>query len=78
MVDYIREWKEEAQAAFSEYKKRNYNCRRCEHDIINAYLDYLQLTKGDWVRKNQERFVNKGRKEILHEIDTIVEEWHLY
>lgn len=77
MVDYIREWKEEAQAAFSEYKKRDYNCRRCEHGIINPYLDFLQLTRGDYARENHERFINKGRKEILFEIETIVNEWEL-
>lgn len=87
MVDYIREWKEEAQAAFSEYRKRDCGknvytkdtrCIRLEYAIINCYIDYLMLTRGSWVASNHRRYANKGDKQRRHEVKIVVEEWNLF
>ena len=86
MVDYIREWKEEAQVAFSEYKKRDcatlvYTkdkfCTRLEYAIINAYLDFLCLTKGPKTAGNHRRYVNRGERERKDEVQIIIREWNL-
>lgn len=85
-MNYIAEWKEEAQRAFSEYKKRDcaHNvytkdkfCRRCEYAIINAYLDFLCLTKGPKIAGNHRRYVNRGERERKDEVRIIVREWNL-
>lgn len=82
----INEWKEEAQKAFSEYKKRDcaHNiythdkvCKRAEYAIINAYLDYLCFTKGPKIAGNHRRYVNKGGRERKDEVQIIVREWNL-
>lgn len=86
-MNYIREWKEEAQRAFSEYKKRDCGsrvytndkiCTRCEYAIINAYLDFLCLTRGPRVAGNHRRYVNKGEKQRKHEVQIVAEEWCLF
>lgn len=85
-MDYIEKWKEEARVAFSEYKKRDCGtrvytkdkfCRRLEYAIINAYLDFLCLTKGPKVAGNHRKYVNKGDRERKDEIGIIVREWNL-
>ena len=85
-MDIIDEWKEEAQKAFSEYKKRDcankvYTkdsvCRRAKYAIINAYLDFLCLTKGPIIAGNHRRYVNKGEAQRKDEIKIIVREWNL-
>ena len=49
-MNIIQQWKEEAQVAFSEYKKRDCGtrvytkdkmCKRAEYAIINAYKQSL-------------------------------------
>lgn len=86
MVDYIGEWKEEAQKAFSEYKKRDCGtkiytndkmCRRCEYAIINAYLDFLCLTRGPRIAGNHRRYINRGERERKDEVQIVVREWNL-
>lgn len=86
MIDYIQDWKDEAQKAFTEYKKRDcaHNiytkdtmCKRCEYAIINAYLDFLYLTKGPKIAGNHRRYVNRGEKERKDEVQIIVREWNL-
>ena len=86
MVDYIGQWKEEAQKAFSEYKKRDCGtrvytndrmCRRCEYAIINAYLDFLCLTRGPRIAGNHRRYVNRGERERKDEVQIVVREWNL-
>lgn len=86
MVDYIQRWKKEAQEAYTEYKKRDcakniYKkdeiCRRCEYAIINAYLDFLCLTKGGKIAGNHRRYVKKGERERKDEVQIIVREWNL-
>ena len=86
MVDYIGTWKEEAQKAFSEYKKRDCGtrvytndkmCRRCEYAIINAYLDFLCLTRGPRIAGNHRRYVNRGERERKDEVQIVVREWNL-
>ena len=85
-MDIIEKWKEEARVAFSEYKKRDcgtrvYNhdsvCKRAEYAIINAYLDFLCLTKGPKIAGNHRRYVNRGEKERRDEVQIIVREWDL-
>lgn len=85
-MDYITKWKEEAQEAFSEYKKRDCGtkvytrdkmCKRCEYAMINAYLDFLCLTKGPKVAGNHRRYVNRGDYERKDEIKIITKEWKL-
>lgn len=85
-MNIITKWKEEAQVAFSEYKKRDCGkklyskdkmCRRCEYAIINAYLDFLCFTKGPIIAGNHRRYVNKGERERKDEVQIIVREWHL-
>ena len=85
-MDYITKWKEEAQEAFSEYKKRDCGtkvytrdkmCKRCEYAMINAYLDFLCLTKGPKVAGNHRRYVNRGDYERKDEIKIIAKEWKL-
>lgn len=82
----IDKWKEEAQVAFSEYKKRDcaHNiyekdtiCRRCEYAIINAYLDFLCFTRGPKVAGNHRRYVNRGENERKDEVQIVVREWNL-
>ena len=82
----IDKWKEEAQVAFSEYKKRDCGhniykqdsiCRRCEYTIINAYLDFLCLTRGPKVAGNHRRYVNRGENERKDEVQIVVREWNL-
>lgn len=82
----ISKWKEEAQVAFSEYKKRDcaHNiykkdtiCRRCEYAIINAYLDFLCFTRGPKVAGNHRRYVNKGENERKDEVQIVIREWNL-
>ena len=86
MIDYIQKWKEEAQQAFSEYKKRDCGtrvytndkiCRRCEYAIINAYLDFLCLTKGPKITGNHRRYVNRGEIQRKDEVKIVVREWNL-
>lgn len=85
-MDHIEKWKKEAQDAYTEYKKRDcakniYEkdsfCKRCEYAIINAYLDFLCLTKGPKIAGNHRRYVNKGKVERKDEIQIIVREWNL-
>lgn len=85
-MDIIDRWKEEAQIAFSEYKKRDCGtkiytrdkiCRRCEYTIINAYLDFLCLTKGPRIAGNHRRYVNKGERQRKDEVKIVVREWNL-
>lgn len=85
-MDYITRWKSEAQKAYTEYKKRDcagniYKkdiiCKRCEYAIINAYLDFLCLTKGPKIAGNHRRYVNRGRRERIDEINIIMREWNL-
>jgi len=85
-MDIIQRWKEEAQVAFSEYKKRDCGsrvytkdtiCRRAEYAIINAYLDFLCFTKGPRVAGNHRRYVNKGEKQRRNEVQIVVREWDL-
>ena len=85
-MNIIDEWKEEAQVAFSEYKKRDCGtklyskdtiCKRCEYAIINAYLDFLCFTKGSYIAGNHRRYVNKGERERKDEVKIIVREWNL-
>ena len=85
-MDYITKWKEEPQEAFSEYKKRDCGtkvytrdkmCKRCEYAMINAYLDFLCLTKGPKVAGNHRRYVNRGDYERKDEIKIIAKEWKL-
>ena len=82
----ISKWKEEAQVAFSEYKKRDcaHNiyekdtiCRRCEYAIINAYLDFLCFTRGPKVAGNHRRYVNMGDMQRKDEVKIVVREWNL-
>ena len=82
----IDKWKEEAQVAFSEYKKRDcaHNiyekdtiCRRCEYAIINAYLDFLCFTRGPKVAGNHRRYINRGENERKDEVQIVVREWNL-
>lgn len=82
----IDKWKEEAQVAFSEYKKRDCGhniykkdsiCRRCEYAIINAYLDFLCFTRGPKVAGNHRRYVNRGENERKDEVKIVVREWNL-
>ena len=86
MVDYIREWKEEAQRAFSEYKQRDCGrnvytkdtrCRRLELVIIDCYLDFLCLTKGPKIAGNHRRYMRKGDRERKDEVRIIINEWNL-
>lgn len=86
MTNYIQKWKEEAQQAFSEYKKRDCGtrvytndkiCRRCEYAIINAYLDFLCLTKGPKIAGNHRRYVNRGEIQRKDEVKIVVREWNL-
>lgn len=85
-MDPITAWKLEAQEAFNEYKKRDCGskvyrgdrlCRKAECAIINAYLDYLCLTKGPRIAGNHRRYVNRGERERKDEIKIIVREWNL-
>lgn len=85
-MDIIEKWKEEAQVAFSEYKKRDCGtrvytkdkmCRRCEYAIINAYLDFLCFTKGPRIAGNHRRYINRGDWARKDEIKIIVNEWNL-
>lgn len=85
-MNIINEWKEEAQKAFSEYKKRDCGnmvytkdkiCKRCEYAIINAYLDYLCFTKGPYIAGNHRKYVNRGEKERKDEVRIIIREWNL-
>lgn len=85
-MDIIEQWKEEAQEAFSEYKKRDCGtkiytkdciCKRAEYAIINAYLDYLCFTKGPRIAGNHRRYVNRGERERKDEVQIIVREWNL-
>lgn len=85
-MNIIDEWKEEASMAFSEYKKRDCGnkvytkdsiCRRAEYAIINAYLDFLCLTKGPKIAGNHRRYVNKGETQRKDEVKIIVREWNL-
>ena len=85
-MDIIQRWKEEAQVAFSEYKKRDCGsrvytkdtiCRRAEYAIINAYLDFLCFTKGPRVAGNHRRYVNKGEKQRRNEVQIVVRERNL-
>lgn len=85
-MNIIKKWKEEAQVAFSEYKKRDcaHNiykkdtiCKRAEYAIINAYLDYLCFTKGPRIAGNHRRYVNKGDRQRKDEIQIIIKEWNL-
>ena len=82
----IDKWKEEAQVAFSEYKKRDcaHNiyekdtiCRRCEYAIINAYLDFLCFTRGPKVAGNHRRYINRGENERKDEVQIVIREWNL-
>ena len=52
-------------------------CRRCEYAIINAYLDFLCLTRGPKIAGNHRRYVNRGEKERRDEVQIIVREWNL-
>ena len=85
-MEIIKKWKKEAQEAFNEYKKRDCGnkvytkdnfCKRCEYAIINAYLDFLCLTKGGKIAGNHRRYVNRGEKQRRDEIKTIIREWNL-
>lgn len=82
----IIKWKTEAQEAFDEYKKRDCGskvysgdciCKRAEYAIINAYLDFLCLTKGPKIAGNHRRYVNKGDRQRKDEVKIIVREWNL-
>lgn len=82
----INQWKEEAQVAFSEYKKRDCGtrvytkdkiCRRAEYAMINAYLDYLCFTKGPQIAGNHRRYVNRGEIQRKDEVQIIINEWNL-
>ena len=86
MTNYIREWKEEAQRAFSEYKKRDCGknvyrkdtrCKRLEYAIINNYLDFLCLTKGPKIAGNHRRYVNGGERQRKDEVQIVIKEWNL-
>lgn len=85
-MNIIEQWKEEAQVAFSEYKKRDCGtrvytkdtiCKRAEYAIINAYLDYLCFTKGPKIAGNHRRYVNRGEIQRKDEVQIIVKEWNL-
>lgn len=85
-MNYIDNWKKEAQDAYNEYRKRDCGthiytkdkiCRRCEYAIINAYLDFLCLTKGPKIAGNHRRYVNRGERERKDEVQIIVKEWQL-
>lgn len=85
-MDIINKWKEEAQEAFSEYKKRDCGkkvytkdkiCKRAEYAIINAYLDYLCFTKGPQIAGNHRRYVNTGELQRKDEVRIIIKEWNL-
>ena len=85
-MDIIQQWKEEAQEAFSEYKKRDCGkkvytkdkiCKRAEYAIINAYLDYLCFTKGPQIAGNHRRYVNTGELQRKDEVKIIIKEWNL-
>lgn len=85
-MNYIQKWKEEARVAFSEYQKRDCGtrvytkdkfCKRLEYAIINAYIDFLCLTRGPKTAGNHRRYVNKGDRERRDEVKIIVKEWNL-
>lgn len=85
-MDYITSWKQEAQEAYREYRKRDCGtriyskdkiCRRCEYAIINAYLDFLCLTKGPIIAGNHRKYVNRGERERKDEVQIIIREWNL-
>ena len=85
-MDIIDKWKEEARVAFSEYKKRDCGtrvytkdcvCRRAEYSILNAYIDYICLTKGGIIAGNYRRYTNKGDSQRKDMIKIIVREWNL-
>lgn len=85
-MDIIDRWKQEAQEAYTEYRKRDCGshvytkdtiCRRAEYAIINAYLDFLCFTKGPRTAGNHRKFVNLGENQRKDEVKLIVREWNL-
>lgn len=85
-MDIIDKWKQEAQEAYTEYRRRDCGsrvytkdtiCRRAEYAIINAYLDFLCFTKGPRTAGNHRKFVNLGENQRKDEVKLIVREWNL-
>ena len=85
-MNIIKKWKQEAQEAYTEYRKRDCGtrvytkdniCKRAEYMILNAYLDFLYFTKGPRTASNHRKFVNLGEKQRKDEIKLIVREWNL-
>lgn len=85
-MDIIDRWKQEAQEAYTEYRRRDCGsriytkdtiCRRAEYAIINAYLDFLCFTKGPKTAGNHRKFVNLGESQRKDEVRLIVREWNL-
>lgn len=85
-MDIIDRWKQEAQEAYTEYRRRNCGsrvytkdtiCRRAEYAIINAYLDFLCFTKGPRIAGNHRKFVNLGENQRKDEVQLIIREWNL-
>lgn len=85
-MDIIQQWKQEAQEAYTEYRKRDCGsrvytkdtiCRRAEYAIINAYLDFLCFTKGPKTAGNHRKFVNLGENQRKDEVKLVVREWNL-
>lgn len=85
-MDIIDRWKQEAQEAYTEYRRRDCGsrvytkdiiCRRAEYAIINAYLDFLCFTKGPRTAGNHRKFVNLGENQRKDEVRLIVREWNL-
>lgn len=85
-MDIIEDWRQQAESAYDEYRKRDCGtriytkdkiCRRMESVIINMYINYLCLTKGSKIAGNHRRYVNKGERERKDELNIIINEWHL-
>lgn len=71
---FIKE-KEEAKNAFVEYKKNKNN--RAKITIINAYLDIIRLTVGEYAYNNHLNFIIKGDKQKNIEFENALNEFKL-
>lgn len=73
---FTKEKEIEAKQAFEIYKSNNKN-KRAKNVIINAYLDIIRFTIGEYAYNNHISFLSKNKKNIEIEFDMALKEFKL-
>ena len=69
----IMQWREEAKSAYNELKKGSDELYYIAI-IINCYINYIHITKGERYAKNHEELKNKN---MMEELNIVIKEFNL-